>query len=392
MRNLSRLFGGLVAARLIAAGAQAVLLLLLARLVDLPSFAFTAGLLGVMTFFSAVTDLGVTTATTRASAAAERSLVLELRRLNSVIAVVAAVLVGSILAGAFLMTHDFRWISLLPLVIWIFSERIAEYQFAFQVGAGSVRLAVLNLVVRKSVPTAVLAIGFLVQVEPLLLLSTGYAIGGVGAVLVGGAGLRQGVRAQGRTLAATLRGALPFWLNSVGAQARQMDVATLGQFAGSLAAASYAPAARLIGPLRLIPTTLAQAALPHMTRAVADNRLSRRLMIVSLGFSVPVYGLLAIFAGPLIDALLGADFSGSVEPLRILLLGLVLAGLASLLSSSLQAARKEWRVAVISIGTAIVTLVLVAILGQIFGAVGSAAAISLGYAFQLLALYIASKR
>jgi len=113
--------------------------------------------------------------------------------------------------------------------------------------------------------------------------------------------------------------------------------------------------------------------------------------VISLTFSVPVYGVLVIFAEPLITVLLGEKFAGSVTPLRILLLGLVLAGLASLMSSSLQAARREWSVALISVGTALVTLVLLAILGAAFGSVGAAAAISVGYVIQLLALLFAAK-
>lgn len=378
-------------ARVVSAAAQAVLLLLLARLVGLDAFALIAGLLGVMTFVSACSDLGVTTATTRCAAAGDTTLLGALRRLNRVIGLVGAVVTAVAILTIFAVQPDSRWLMMLPLVVWIFAERVAEFQFAFQVGAGSVTRAVLNLVVRKSIPTFALGVAFIAPVDPLLLIVSGYAIGGVTAICVGGAPPERQVHGRDRALRTALKEAFPFWLNSVGAQARQVDVALVGQFAGTAVASAYAPAARMIGPLRLIPTTLAQAALPHLTQADPAERLSRKLVMVSLAFSVPVYGILIVLAESFITVLLGDEFAGSVAPLRILLAGLVLAGLASLLSSTLQAARREWSVALISVGTALLTLVLLAVLGWAFGAVGAAAAISVGYVVQLLALFLAVK-
>ncbi|GAA1421039.1 lipopolysaccharide biosynthesis protein [Agrococcus citreus] len=379
-----RLFSGLVAARLLGAVAQAALLFLLARLLDPVEFGVVGAILGAMILASTLSDLGITPATTRSSAVADRPVVFALQRLNFRVAWLSGLTMTLIISVAALtLPSVFSW-SLLPLAIWIFTERVAEFRFALAIGAERVRRATANLSVRKVFPTVLTSVALLTPIDPIFLMSCGFALGGLLSLLLPVDTLEpeaSGEQEVGSSLGATLRHALPFWLNSVGAQARQLDVTVVGIVSNFAVAGVFAPAARLISPLRLIPATLGQAALPRAARA--GGRKSPWQLTFSVGLaSVGVYAAIALLAEPLIRVLFGEPYIGAAPVLQVLLLGLVAAGMSSVLTSHLQASGREWSVAKISLLTAAVSLILLAILAQLYGPVAAAGGLTLGYFIQ----------
>ncbi|MFB8894105.1 hypothetical protein [Microbacterium plantarum] len=382
--TLIRSFGGLIFARILAAAAQAMLLFMFARQVTPDRFALTMALVGILTFISALSDLGMTPATTRSVAAGESFL--HFSRLNSIVAVASILVSGGLICVAFIASDsDYVWLGMLPFAAWLAFERIAEFRFAVDLGEGRTRNAVSNLVVRRCGPTLFVALGFLAPVDPILLLAGGYALSAALSIVASPRRMysSSSALASSRSAMSGLRASLPFWLNSVAAQSRQLDVALLGLVSVPSVAAVYAPAARLIAPLRLIPSTLAQAALPIITgRRSGSSPL--RLTLISTSLSAVLYVGVALMAAPLMRWLFGEEYADSATALQILLCGLLFASSASVLTSYLQGTRHEWLVAWISLLSGGLSLIFLGCGALLGGAVGASVGLSIGYFVQFV--------
>lgn len=185
---------------------------------------------------------------------------------------------------------------------------------------------------------------------------------------------------------------MPFWVNSVAAQSRQLDVFVLSLVAPGSATVSYAPAARLIAPLRLIPSTIAQASLPHMAGRDGETPRLWRLLVITLSISACVYVVVGLAAYPLVITLFGEAYAASVGVLQVLVAGLIFASASSVLTSYLQGTGREWRVAVISVVAAVISLLGIGVGGATFGAIGAALGLCTGYLVQFcLTLFTAAR-
>jgi O-antigen/teichoic acid export membrane protein len=392
--SLFRSFSGLISARLSGAVAQALLLFLFARQVDPSTFALVMGALGLLTFASALSDLGVTAATTRETAAGRATD--SLQTMNRIVAALSAGLCLLAAVGGFLASGlDQIWIQLAPFAAWLYFERLAEYRFARDLGGGKGGSAVLNLLVRRSAPAGVVALGLVVPVPPVLLLSGGYALAACLSLVFGHQRGSIGDKAdRGEGTAAPLRISLPFWINSVAAQSRQLDVLIVSVVAPIAVATVYAPAGRLVSPLRLIPSTLAQAALPFLARAGDGPGPNRpwKLLSVSMLVSAAVYILVGLAADEVVRVFFGEAYAEAGSVLRVLLWGLFFASGVSVLGSYLQGTNREWAYAGVSVACACVALLGVGLGAALGGATGAAVGLSAAYVVQFAAALLVVSR
>lgn len=393
--RLLRVFTGLLSGRVLSAGLQAVTLVFLARGLTPTEFAFVGTILGVSIFLTAVADMGVSTAVTRETARGNHAAVDSLLGLNRLLSLgVAGVGAAACLLAGLVVGGTIAW-QLVPLGIWLGAERLAETAAAVHVGNKRARAAASSIVIRKSGPLAGSALAFWLA-PPLLVLglSMGYLFGAIAAYFVtkerrvdtvdidrlGRGRIR---RRQALSLA------LPFWVNSMAAQSRQLDVLVVGMVGGGGAAVAYAPASRLISPLRMIPTTLAQALLPFV--AERDPRRLRlgRVVLATLLASGGLFAVLYLLAAPLTLILFGQKYVATVPILRILIAGLTFAALASVLNSVAQGSGLEKSVALISTVSAVLTLAAIGIGTALGGAQGAAYGIVVIYVAQSAALAMA---
>ncbi|WP_315095716.1 polysaccharide biosynthesis C-terminal domain-containing protein [uncultured Cellulomonas sp.] len=389
-RKIARVFGYLLSSRVLSALLQAVTFALFARLVAPASFAGVSAIIGASMFASAVLDLGLTTAATREAAAGRHSVLRGLTRANAAVTAAVAT-VGTVSVVAAVLATDSGWLaSVAPFVLWLAVDRLAEFRAAVSLGLGHPRVAALNLIVRRAIPAVVLVVAAWVQPEePVLWLSLGYTLGAVVGLFI-----RTSVRAPASLAArpgivASVRSSTPFWVNSMSAQSRQLDVAIVSAVSGVAGAVIYSPAARLISPLRLIPTSLAQAAMPMVASSGRVRPTDvRRLVLAAVAPVGAAYIVLGIFAPEILSALFGPNYRSAALPLRILLAGLVLAGVASMFTAILQGTGAEARAARANVATAILSLGLIAVGAAVAGGAGAAAGLAVGYAAQAGALFI----
>lgn len=179
------------------------------------------------------------------------------------------------------------------------------------------------------------------------------------------------------------RGSLHFGLGSIFVAMGSLDVTVTSAVAGTHTAGTYAAVNRWVRPMGLVMSGYTQSAYPHVSeaktnRAAWERAIHGRVLLVPLIFVVIA---IAAAAQPLVLLLLGPEFHGSADALRLLALAMIPSFISQPLFMYLQArGRERWTSRVVSASVP-TQLLLVALLAVIWGAVGAAA----GYLFSQLA-------
>lgn len=394
---MKREFLWVAGGRVLAAVVQALMLLLLARAVSPADFGIFSAVFGLSVVAQNVFDLGLGTfvvrerARDRDSPLLVRGLQMSFAASLSMGVVGAAVLAAASLADALFLTF-------VPLIISMAVERNADVRLGLALADGRARINVTNLVARRILALILfLVLAYVADLDPIVAFGVSAALAAIVSavsahVYIRGTGIPSETQA---TVRSTLAAAAPFWINSVATQARNLDALLVTLLAGPVASGLYATASRLTGPLRILPTSLAAVLLPQATRLTSDAGVRRRWLrgiYKVTGVMLLVYTALALALPPLIPLALGADYAPSGSAVRIVLVGLVFAAAASLLSTTLQGWDDAAFVGKAAAVTTAVCLGAVSLGAVTLGTSGAAVGLSLSFVVQAAALLIRALR
>jgi O-antigen/teichoic acid export membrane protein len=364
---------------------QALTLGLLARWVGPVHFGLVAGVAGAAQLSVAVADFGISPSLLRMrSRDPADGRVRELLALNRKVSGLLLVAWAAGLSGAAFLTGDIRFLQLLGVAVWVAAEKNTETGLMVSLADGRTQEMLLSLGLRRILTAGILVAGFVAGLPVLVAYSTGLAVSG----LVGAAWTRRRILGtlppgESQPMRPMLRAALPFWLNSMAIQGRNLDVLLVGLAASPSAAGVYAAPSRLSGPLGLLPSALSQLLLPAAARDSPGSRRQTWLAVLAMTGCVTVlFSGLALIAGDVLPRLLGPGFGAAVLPLRILLIGLIFFGVTASLVSVLQGRGDEWYVASVNLAVVACCLPAVAVAAAIGGAPGAAIAMTVSYAAQ----------
>lgn len=227
--------------------------------------------------------------------------------------------------------------------------------------------------------TWLVAIGNLLAVAVALASPSSYVVPAVAAAFAASWLLTSGLaarwwparsKASARDRDNPWRGAGGFGLQTVAASLQTLDVAVIRAVAGPLAAGELGAVARWAQPIVVLGSTTALYLLPEMAAASSDEDASRKLRdvvpLVLLG--VIAAGAIILGAPTIVDALLGEQFAGSVNLLRLLTLAMVPVLVTMPLATLLQARGRERVAATASVSAVIGALALQIILARWIGA------------------------
>lgn len=377
--------------RLLAALLQALLLIIVARAAGPHEFGIFSASFGLATVVQTGFDLGLATLIIRERAADPKTPVVPAAlRLAGYLTVVSGLVSFGILLILGL-AFDPVFLLLLPLAVWISAERQADTWLAIPLADGNARINSFNLIIRRVV-AVVLYVGLVwVGAAPLL----GFAAAIAVASVVSAISIRAKFAGDLVPIPShvghrqIIRLAHPYWINSVGTQARNLDSTVVSLVAGPSQAGFYAAAGRTTGPLRLLTTSLASVFLP--AAAARDSAGIRKLANVSLlvgAAAAAVYGVLIIASPLVVQILLGDAFVGAVLPLQIVLGGLAFAALASLYGALLQGIGLQMYTAKVAVVTTAVCLAGCVLGSLLAGATGAAIALVCSFFLQALLLLV----
>ncbi|NSX38684.1 hypothetical protein HTS88_20080 [Pseudarthrobacter oxydans] len=368
---------------------QAVTLLLLARDLGPDGFGTFSAAFGTAIVFQASLDLGIATLVVKERSANTCSpLIYSALCLTDRLGMALLVLAALPLLALAVLLDPFFYL-LLPLAVWAAAERQADVWLSVPLADGDAKFNTQNLLIRRAATALLYIIGVSAGFDAALSFSTSMALTSLISYVV----VRLFVTARietslPRTPIKTIIGkSWPYWLNSLGVQARNLDSLIVSMVAGAGQAGFYAATSRATGPLRILSTSMAAVLLPASS-AKGPRELQRLLRLVGI-FAVcssALYGGLIVIVPAAVDLFLGEIYRGAIFPLQIVLAGLVFAGVASLFTSMLQGVGLQLFVAKTAVATTIICLLFVFLGGLAAGAVGAALALTVSFVVQVIIL------
>jgi PST family polysaccharide transporter len=199
----------------------------------------------------------------------------------------------------------------------------------------------------------------------------GRVLGGPGARLRGDRGLARALVVAAWPLAATT-------LTLIGAQ--QLLQALVVRLHGPAEMGLLGGAQKLVEAANLLPQAVMLSVLPALAAAGASAegeaiKTARSVAHALAVVLVPVAAAFALWAGPVLGAVLGPPLVPAADTLRILSLATLLGATGAVLTNLLVATGRQRVLLRVTAGSAVVTALLGAILVPRYGAAGTAAAV-----------------
>ena len=263
---------------------------------------------------------------------------------------------------------------LAPLWIWLTVERANEIDVAIFIGEKRTAAAMASLVFRRSGTLVMTSALVGLNMDPILAFGASSLAAGVITMV----GFRRGsTQSDPCRDPATFREIFSeskhYWIHSFSLQARNVDSTVVALLAGSTQAAFYSLGARLLTPLRMVPTAMAAVVLPHASREGIAHEKPLRLVVMTGVLGLPYVALAAIW--PIaIPMLFDGKFDEAIAAVQILTLSIAFTSTTSIFSALLQGSGHGAMVSRISAATSAVTILGIAGCSAAWGAWGAAAA------------------
>lgn len=374
IRGLLRDFAAITLGRVASAVLQAGLFVLLARSISPGDFGVVVATTGLLVFLQAVADFGITALLSQVRVQSEDDGLVRAGAFFSIWSSCALAVVCAVLLISFSFSQPI-YLMLVPLAATAALERVADTYMAVALADGRAARNVANLTARRVVALAAFILLAVVgRVDPVL----SFGISTVSAAILSAFSATRTVRIS-RSVTVRARELLlqswPFWMNSMAVQGRNLDAAVVGAVAGPVISGLYGAAARLTTVFRIVPTSLATALLPNVSRLVGSgDRLKVLIRPVSAVMLVSsmMYCAAAIVVPFIVPVMLGAEYAAVVDVIQVTLVGMPFAAAASLSSSILQGLGLKHYVGGVSVVFTLVCLGFVAAGALVEGPVGAA--------------------
>lgn len=175
------------------------------------------------------------------------------------------------------------------------------------------------------------------------------------------------------------------------------DSFVIGYLTTAIQVGIYNVAAPLSGIMNIIPDLFSQIFLPLATKEYSQNNMETvKILSKQVGkwifiVNLPVFLLIIIFPGALINILFGSQYLGAEMSLRLLVIGGIIISIASVSNNLLAMAGKSKLALANIVGTAILNLILDVILVIKYGITGAALATTISGIMMSLAILLEAR-
>jgi O-antigen/teichoic acid export membrane protein len=274
------------------------------------------------------------------------------------------------------ITGNETYAALLPAAIWLLFEQITQTWNGISIVDGRAHELLWSYLSRRAPVVVVLGIALVAGLDVVWAWTVGLALGGILA-------FAQAVRRQEpwarhllpprRQPGSHVSHDFGYWLSQVGDQLRDFDVPALA-VVDIHAAGIYALPARLLRPMNMIAAATAQIAFPGLSRRRHVSR--RQLVLGVLAGALPsvVVALVLLTLAGFLPALVGDEYEASVPIMRILCVCAALWAPCTLLVTFLQSRSDDATnlLGVILVGLSGIQVLAVCAGGVVDGATGAA--------------------
>lgn len=362
---------------------SALAFLVAARSLGVADFGYASVLYGVALFVSVIVDFGAVQFWTRELAAGRNvGMFFPQLRSRTLILIVATGLVG---VSALLVL----WVGLPGNIVdWAAVVVLASLTALMRVAASPLRADVLIARLTLSIAfeklvffVLIFVLTFLSSLTPLLLLISACVSGTcalIMTVLLWPRSYRAGLRRrQGNLLSNPLGGMRFLGISGIAVGLQSLDAAIIRVASGVHAAGLYAAVGRWTQPMSLVASSVTQSTYADMARSKSDREALRILAssTVVLSFTAVPLVVVAIFSESLVTVLLGDEFRGSADVLRVLCLAASFGVLNSPMLAYLQARSDERLTSIVLVIAMPLQMALMAVLSASGGATAAALAV-----------------
>ncbi len=381
IKNVAWLFSGQIVGRLIRAG----IVVYAARVLGAAHWGAFAYALGIVTFLTVFSDIGINGLITKETARDES---LRDRYLGTAF-FLKLILIGLVFSGIFLLFPRFSSIpeatTLMPILVFVFAfDTLRDLMSAVSRALEKMHLEATSTIL-TNVAIVVLGAGALLIRPNTTSLALAYAIGSGAGMFASFFVLRRNFRNLFTSFTRSLlkpiiTTAWPFGLLAMlGAIMLNTDIIMIGSLGTPTQVGYYSAAQKIIQLLYVLPAFLATGIFPLMSRLAknnsegADRVLGKSLaLVIMLALPITIGG---IFGAPFIIRLFfGAEYIPATLSLRILMLTLPITYPAMILGNAAFAYDEQKKFIPFVLAAALSNIILNALLIPVFGIAGASAA------------------
>lgn len=383
--RIARQATGVVVGRLIAAGAQAVSIVLLARWCEPALFGLTMAFQTALIAIVVASQLGlpqyIAVLRARTPQSSEVSAILRLNRKGSVYVAIATVV--PVLA---LTVFNMNFLFFLPLAFATAWQRNGAVWDSIAVADGNIRLFSTNVVMRRLLALFLFCALYTAHLHP----AASYCL----AILVSEIAYNLRIKRVSHIfddirdkieILPLLRKSHHFWRDSISGQLRLLDVLIVTLLLGPVAGGFLAVPSKIGSPIMLIPSSFATLLLPRVS--AGGYRAAREALFFTLGVAgsiAALLGLVAFYVDNLIPIILGAEYVPASTVTKIYFLVFVCTSVIHMLGATLQGLGLQAAVGRNSIVFSSISLLLIASGAILYGLEAAAWGYAAGTLLQVI--------
>lgn len=360
-KKIVKKFSWALLGRIFAALCQTAGIILLARWESVSNFGLIISLLAFSAVLIAFIDFGLQTYMIKERAKNINSLLVNYCiKINSNITLIIGLLFFSIILLLGFYYNDF-FFNLLPLTLWLIFEKRNEQLISIYIADGNNKKATQLLSMRRFLGLILFIISFkLFDLNPSLLYGISILLSSIILYKFTLKDLNLDLNFNfDYKLTVLFKETFPYWINSLFAQLRNIDVTLVSLISTPIHAAYFGFINRAVTPLNMVATSMASVILPSVSKKeIKIEQFYFYLLFTTILASAP-FIFLFFTVDILIPFAIGEKYIETIPLFKIICIGLIFFSASSITASILQGIDLQKKVAKVNIiSTSLYLLIL----------------------------------
>ena len=359
-KKIIQKFSWALLGRIFAAICQTTGTILLARWEEVDNFGVVVSVLALSIVLISFFDFGLNTFMIKERAKNKNStLVNYCVNINTKITFVVGIIFFLIIFLISIYFNNF-FLYILPFTIWVVFEKRNDLLLGIYIADGNNKKATQLLSTRRFVGLLFFILLFqILDLNPTLAYGISILTSSIILYIYTIKDLNLNLNLKfNYKLKEVLKETFPYWLNSLFAQLRNIDVAIVSLISTPIHAAYFGFINRAVTPLNMVATSMASVILPSVSKKeIKEQQYYFYLVFITILASIP-FIFLFFTVDMLIPLALGDKYIETIPLFKIICVGLVFFSASSIIASILQAVNLQKEVAKVNIISTLLYLVI----------------------------------
>ncbi|WP_299256764.1 MATE family efflux transporter [uncultured Kushneria sp.] len=360
---LAKRFSWALLGRVFGAVVQALMLLLYARWSTVEEFGTTISLMTISVVAYVITDVGFSPFTIVAYAKNEN------KKVESIFCYEKWVLILTVVVLEIVFfTVGHLMMMLIP--IWAAFEKRADLWLCLAQAEGDNKKISYEIIKRRMLSLVVYISLVGMSINNIYAFTGALLAGGVYSLWSVSKNNEVFLKSNDVSAICVLKESVFYYINSIAAQMRNLDVPLVNLFGGNVQGGMFAIVNRIISPMTMVATSVSMVIMPAITKKeIKGEKVVSLLFLTIVLSSIPIVVL--YFFAPYITLVVGSKYQHAVKLIELTCLGLFFYSAANMFISVLQGMSKAKVTARVNIASSCLYIILIPMVALKFGAIGS---------------------